>query len=271
MWTPILALALAAQISAIQGEVRDAQSHNVIPFARVTLSSARTTVDWRYADQNGRFYFAGLPDATYYVLSVDHPSYNSVELDGSSLLAALPALIRMELVPREKRISGSAVSASELSIPKNARKELDRARNYVQHGRFDEAEKCYLKAASLSDAPEISVNFADLYSSQQRYQEAETLLVEAIRRHSNAGDLYHALATIYFAQGREDDAAELAQQAHARKHSIADVHLLLAKIQLSRQNFKGVAGELEIYLREAPFGPNSDRIRQDLAKYRNKS
>src|SRR5688572_26048666 len=107
MWTPILVFALAAQISAVQGEVRNAQSHEVIPFARVTLSSARTTVDWRYTDQNGRFSFAALPDATYYVLSVDHPAYNSAELEGPALLAALPAPIRMELVPQKKQPSGS--------------------------------------------------------------------------------------------------------------------------------------------------------------------
>src|SRR5688572_19096839 len=136
MWIPTLILALAAQFSVIQGEVRNAQSRDVIPFARVTLSSARTTVESRYTDQNGRFSFTGLPDATYYVLSVDHPSYKSAELDGPSLLVALPALIRMDLVPREQQPSGraTAVPVSELQIPKNARKEFDRARTYVRQG-----------------------------------------------------------------------------------------------------------------------------------------
>jgi tetratricopeptide (TPR) repeat protein len=205
-----------------------------------------------------------------YVLSVDHPSYNSTELDGAALLFALPSLIRIDLVPREKQTSGvaSTISASELLIPKNARKEFDRARTQVRGGRFDLAEQSFLKASKLSDAPEIAVHLAALYSNQRRYKEAETVLTEAIRKHSEAGDLYHALATIYLAQGRDDEAEALALQAHQRKHGIADVHLLLAKIQLKKQNLDAVAEQLETYLREAPSSPISNRVRQDLEKYR---
>ena len=265
-----MVLALAAQITGLQGEVRNAQSQEPIPFARVTLSSARTTIDWQYTDQSGRFRFDGLRDATYYSLSVEHPEYNSAELDGAALLGALPTLIRMELVPREKKPSGvsTVVSAAELLIPKNARKEFDHGQTYVKRGRFDLAERSFLKASTLSDAPEIAVNLASLYSSQLRYKEAEGVLVEAIRRHSDEGDIYRALATIYFEQGRDDDAEKLGQQAHLRKHRLADVHLLLAKIQLKRQNLEGVAEQLDIYLREAPRGPGSNRIRQELEEYR---
>lgn len=306
MWISTLVLALTAQVSVIQGEVRNTQSHTAIPFARVTLSSARTTIDWQYTDQSGRFRFGGLPGPGYYLLSVDHPSYNTAELDGASLMLALQALIRIELVPREKVPSGFAqvVSVAELLLPKDARKEFDRARTYVQRqecakavshfekglrfhdkyasahhdlgicyrklGRLGLAEQSFLKAAALSGAPEIAVNLADLYSSQRRYKEAETVLVEAIRRYPDEGDLYHALATVHFEQGRDDEAEELGQQAHLRKHGIADVHLLLAKIHLKRRNLEGVADQLEIYLREAPVSPTSNRIRQDLEKYRDR-
>ena len=270
MWTPTLVLAFAAQIFVIQGEVRDTQSHQVIPFARVTLSSTRTPIDSQYTDQSGRFRFAGLPGSPYFLLSVDHPSYNVAELDGESILAALPALVRIELVPRQSIVSTlpNTVSIDELLLPKNARKEFDRARTYVNSGRFDLAEKSLRKASTLSDAPQIAVNLAKLYSNQRRYEEAENLLIESIRSHADAGDLYHALATVYFEQGRDNEAEELAQQAHLRKHGIADVHLLQAKIQLKRQNFEAVADQLEIYLREAAPGPTRDRVRQDLERYR---
>ncbi len=261
---------MAAQVLVIQGEVRNARSHDVSPFAKVVLSSARTTVGTQYTDQHGRFRFPALPDDAYYLLSVDHPSYRTTELDGAALLVAPASALQIDLVPAKSEMPGSAaaVPVAELMMPKGARKEFDRARTYVKSGRFDLAEKSFLKAALLSDAPEITVSFADMYARQKRYNEAQKVLIESLRRYPDFGDLYYALATIYFEEGRHDEAEELGKQAHARKHSIADVHLLLAKLHLGKQELKAVAEQLEIYLREAPRSPISRQVKQDLEKFR---
>jgi Tfp pilus assembly protein PilF len=76
------------------------------------------------------------------------------------------------------------------------------------------------------------------------------------------GDSYHVLAIVYFEQGRFDEAEAMALKAGARAHHIADVHLLLAKLYLRKGNSDGVTEQLEAYLKEAPNGPVSDRIRQ---------
>src|SRR5262249_37920237 len=137
---------------------------------------------------------------------------------------------------------------------------------YTKLGRPDRAEDSLLQASALSDAPEVALKLGELYVAQRRYKDAETLLVEGIRRHPETGDLYHALGTVYFAQGRDDEAEALAKQAHLKPHTIADVHLLLAKIYLKRRDLAAVADQLEVYLREAPAGPTSAGIKKDLEK-----
>jgi hypothetical protein len=166
MWIPTLILALAAQASLIEGEVRDARSHKVIPSAKVTLVSARTTTEWQYTDRNGRFRFTALPDARY-ILSVEHPAYKSVELDGSALFAAQPARMLVELNEIEKPPeTGSVVSVSELQLPSSVRREFERARTYL---------------------------------TQNQYKDAEAVLLEVLRKHPEAdiADVHLLLAKVY--------------------------------------------------------------------------
>jgi Flp pilus assembly protein TadD len=108
------------------------------------------------------------------------------------------------------------------------------------------------------------LNLAEVYSVQGRFEEARTVLLEAIRKQPSAGDAYYALALVYFQEGRLMEAESAAVQAHARPHQIADVHLILAEIYRTQQQAVAAAEELQIYLKEAPSGPNSERVRAVL-------
>ena len=45
---------------------------------------------------------------------------------------------------------------------------------------------------------------------------------------------------------------------------MADVHLLLAKIYLSRTNHQALISQLRFYLEEDPRSPLADRVRKNL-------
>lgn len=180
MWITTLILALVAQASFIEGEVQDARSHSGIPSAKVTLVSRRGITEWQYTDIDGRFRFTGLPDVRY-TLTVEHPAYKSVELDGSALFGAQPPRMLVELTEIGKPPeTGSAVSVSELQLPKSIRKEFERARTYL---------------------------------TQNRYKDAEAVLLEVLRKHPEAdvADVHLLLAKIYFHNQDLDAAAKQLQ------------------------------------------------------------
>ena len=116
----------------------------------------------------------------------------------------------------------------------------------------------------VSDSAYIALNLADVYTSQNRFVDTETVLVNAIRRTPANGDAYYGLAVAYFNEKRFTDAESAALQAESRNHRIADVHLLLAKIYGRSRNTEKTAEQLRTYLNEAPDGPQSEQVRNTL-------
>jgi tetratricopeptide (TPR) repeat protein len=108
-----------------------------------------------------------------------------------------------------------------------------------------------------------TINIAEAYIAQKRFNEAEAVLKRAAARMPANGDIYYGLALAYFEEKRFDEAEAAALEAHMRAHRIADVHLILAKIY-ARKHPERVAGQLELYLDEAPNAHQSKRVRKML-------
>jgi tetratricopeptide (TPR) repeat protein len=109
----------------------------------------------------------------------------------------------------------------------------------------------------------IALNLSEVYTAQKRFDDARTILHVAASKGPSSGDAYYGLALAYFKEERLEEAEAAGLQAHLRPHRIADVHLLLAKIY-ARKNPGQVAGQLKLYLDEAPDGPESEDARKIL-------
>jgi tetratricopeptide (TPR) repeat protein len=114
------------------------------------------------------------------------------------------------------------------------------------------------------------LNLAEVYSAQKRFEEAEAVLLDAIRKQPGAGDAYYGLALIYAAQDALEEAEASARQADAHPHRIADVHLLLADLYVRQHKDAEAVRELKTYLNEAPKGLQSDRVRQIIKSFENR-
>ena len=269
-------------------------------MASVELWNSQTPVDQQHTDGDGRFHFF-LTGTGRYTITVDYFGYdrNQVPVDMSA--ASFPIVI--ELVRRKNSITKlrPEISVREFLVPKSARQEFDRARKeaksdnclkaidhfqeglrifsedasahndlgncYRKLGQLDRAENSFSRAMELSDSVYVRLNLAEVYTTQQRFTEAEAILLQAVRKGSYTGDAYYGLALAYFQQNRMEEAEAAGLEAHRFPHQIADVHLVLAELHLRKNEQADAAQQLEMYLKEAPNGAESVRLRQLLKKW----
>src|SRR5215813_5491150 len=247
-----LIFTMLTQFGAIEGQVRDARTHMPITLAKVELWTLQRPVDLQHTNADGRFQFVNLGEGDYSI-SVSYSGYQPAYVDISMPLG-LPVVI--EIVRRETSPTNIQRSTSlrEYLVPKNARKEFDRARKevtrqdcrsaithfenglrvfdqdasahndlgncYRQIGQLDRAEAAFLRARELTDSIYVSLNLAEVYTAQKRFKEAETVLLKAVEKGSNTGDGYYGLALVYLQQGREDDAEAALLRADSYPHKI---------------------------------------------------
>src|SRR4030095_10331334 len=258
-----LIFTMLTQFGAIEGQVRDARTHMPITLAKVELWTLQTPVNLQHTNSDGRFQFVNLADGDYSI-SVSYSGYQPAYVDISMPLAGLPIVI--DIVRRETSPTNiqPSISLREYLVPKNARKEFDRARKevtrqdcrsavthfenglqvfdqdasahndlgncYRQLGELDRAEASFLRARELTDSIYVSLNLAEVYTAQKRLDDREAALVRA--------DSY--------------------------PHQIADIHVVLAEIYWQKQKSSDAFSQLERYLQEAPNGTLSQRVRQVL-------
>ena len=195
------------------------------------------------------------------------------------LPASLPAVIE---IPRAAKREYEAASKDRKSgncdkaIPR-LQKAIALAPNYgeahnevgmcfLTQSKLSEAEAAFRAAMELNASIDAAINLADLLAKQKRFDEALQVLQKPLATNPAEGDLFFAVAKIYFAQGDTRKAELAGLEAHSRFHRRADVHLLLAKIYLSGNNYPALATQLDSYQIENPAGPVPDEIRQAVAK-----
>ena len=223
-------MTLITQLVGIEGQVRIVGNRGPVRFARVELRRSTIPVDQQYTNTDGRFRFAFIPPGQY-TLVVDYQGYERASVDVDVMTQSELVMIELRQPRTSPQRLAPTVSVDQYLAPKNVQKELDRARKEMK---------------------------------RKRWTKAEEFTIRAIEMAPNDGDSYHVLALVYFEEGRFDEAEATALKADARPHHIADVHLLLAKLYLRNGNSAALKEQLESYLKEAPNGTISDRIRQWL-------
>jgi tetratricopeptide (TPR) repeat protein len=296
MITNLTIFVMLMQAASINGQVYDAQTRKALAMVRIELLRRGIPNAMDYTDAEGRFHFGNVFPGSY-TISAASLGYDSQEVEFDP---AMPGPFEIELArtPDHAQHGSPVVSVREYMLPEAARKEFDRAQKeikrqdcpkaiehlesglrlvehasalndlgncYRELGKFDRAEGAFKHAVELSDSVYIALNLAEVYTAQKRFKEARAVLDHAVARTPVNGDAYYGLALAYFEEGRYEEAETAALQAHIRPHRIADVHLLLAKVY-ARKNPERVAGQLELYLDEAPNGGESERVRKVLKR-----
>lgn len=282
------------QVASLEGHVRDAQTRKPLQLVRIQLVSRGAPANLEYTDVEGRFRFANVVPGIYTIAAVS-VGYEAKNIEWDVTIGG-PLEIELTRTADRAGPSGSVVSIRDYLIPGGARKEFDRARKEIKRqdcskavghlenglrlasdvaalndlgncyrllGDFERAETSFKRAMELSDSVYIALNLAETYTAQRRFEDAETVLALTIQRKPDNGDAYFGLAVAYVSQGRFEEAEAAALQADSRPHRVADLHLVLAKMYFRTRPEK-VAHQLELYLKEAPNGPESDRVRKAL-------
>ena len=247
MFTESLIFALAAQLITIEGHVVDARTHAGVVLAKVELMRLQTPLDKRYTDADGRFFFGGFPAGPYRIV-VESSEYETAAFELDMASAGFP--ITVELV-RKKNLPAINMPPVVSIRPGGDPSVLNDLGNlYRKLGQLGRAEDAFKRARALTDSVFVSLNLADVYLIQKRFKDAESVLLEAVRKQPDSGDAYYGLVLVYLQQGRLDNAEEAALRAVGRPHVIADVHLFLADLYRMQQKQNDSVRQLDLYREE---------------------
>ena len=289
--------ALNSQIlpSALSGRVQAAGGPQPDGVVRAQLQRFGHVVHERYSS-NGMFQFWDVAPGRY-TLMVQAPDYET-----ATMTVSIPEDFEVVIELRRRksaRPQGSpTISVREYQAPKSARQQFDKGRRkaqendcasaldhlneaieifsqyanahnelgncYVRLNNPDLAEAAFKRALEFTASVYPALNLADLYVRQRRFDLADEVLTNAIRRNPSEGDGYYGLALVRLEEDRLEEAAQLGREAHGHPRHIADVHLLLARIYLQSEREMPAVDELKLYVKEAKPGPVRDRIQKAL-------
>jgi tetratricopeptide (TPR) repeat protein len=137
-------------------------------------------------------------------------------------------------------------------------------------GCYLDAEREYLRAFELNPkSAQPMINLGSLYieaadarlrDDRQYIDEAITILKKAIFVQPNSSLAYCLLGSAYFKNESYTAAEESLNKALQRVRSPAAAHLMLADVYLKQKKWTDAISEIDIYLRENPFGPGRKDI-----------
>jgi tetratricopeptide (TPR) repeat protein len=191
------------------------------------------------------------------------------------------------------------VSASDLSIPNRARKELDKANELagkrdlagaiqrlnkaiaicptyalaynnlgVMYSRLQDQvreREALQKAISINDHFALAyVNLGRMNMMAGNFPEAESALVKASAFDPRDEMALILLAYAEFQQRKYDEAIAASRKAHALDKPHAFAHRVAARAFEQEKQGANAAAELELFLKEEPPGPRADAARKEL-------
>jgi tetratricopeptide (TPR) repeat protein len=286
---------------ALSGHIREEGSGQLISEARIELQNAMgTPIDSAISDRNGAYQFDDIGGGDCYV-SVQHEGYAAVREfvrpDGSGHV--YKDIFLHLLSPGSAAKSVNPVSEHELSIPKKARESFDKGLQLVvqksdyrgaitqftraisQYPSYYEAyaamglaqskvgdpaaaEKSLQQSIELSQEkyPQAMIDLAALFNGKNRFSEAEPLLRKAVALDASSWRAQYELAVALTGEKQYKDALVSAGAARDLKLDNPQIYLLLYNLHIQTDNFSAALLDTEAYLKLAPNGPLSDKVRK---------
>ena len=243
-----------------------------------------------------------------YVLRVKQPGYEEIRKQ-VDLRDVRGTYVELRLKPESGNNESSApkdgnaasVSAADLAVPDNARKEFEAGQKALEAKDLDSGIAHLRKAIKLYDAfPQAYTMLGGAYVEQQKYSEAQAALQKAIQLDPKAIGAYielgaafnqmkkyaeaekslnqgleldpdsaaghYELAKTFMALGRWQDAEPHAVKALAQLPNVPPIHVIMGNILLKKQDAQGALHEFQEYLRLAPNGSMAPAVRDIVVK-----
>ncbi len=286
---------------SIEGTVRDDADHHAMENVRVDLlESSGIPINTTFTRGNGEFEFAALGVGDY-IIEVNLKDYDpfrqTVTLYSNGLRSVSIFLTRPVVVKQTN--SSASISAHELKVPRKAHDEYEKGLQlfysksdyrgaivqfqhaikdypdfyeaYAQEGnaylRLKElapAEEAMRKSVELSSGhySEAIFMLAALLNDTSRYADAAASARQGMEVDPGSWRGPYELARALLAMQQLDEAEKAAIQARDLKPDNPPVYLMLANIDIHRQDYPALQSDLEGYLKLVPTGPEADQARQ---------
>jgi tetratricopeptide (TPR) repeat protein len=294
----------------IRGQVRYSSGQPAEQGIQVTIEdmAGGGIVASLQTDQQGKFDISGIRPAVYNV-RVEEQGYREVsqrvELTTVPTAYVILTLMPLPGQPRPAAGPGGAstqVSAAELALPEETRKEFEEARTLVEQQnepkkgiphlqKVIQADPSFVEAHLLLGTAQMDLRhwkdaestlqetvtldnkssqaylaLGTCFNEQQNYSEAEKPLLRGLELDPESSLGHYELARAYWGLNRWQDAAPHAQKAVQINPNFAPAHVVLGNVMLRERNAPGALKEFKEYLRLDPKGPLSAPVKDIVGK-----
>lgn len=275
------------------------------PLVQLMSGAGNNPVAEDYANEEGMVNFPHVEWGMYHVRvtgqGIEDTDSGPVEVDERKGAQSLFVTVRRVGEGKsEVAGAGPTVAASDLKIPGKARKEFDKAGDFLSQKEWQKAIE-HLKRAldlypnyaaaynnlavaygRLGDRPHerealahainiddhfaaAFVNLAKMDIRDRNLPEAETFLSKATAADPTNPETLMLLANIELAEKQYQEAILNCQKVHAMVHErYAVVHYIAARAFEHLNRLREAAAELQTFLQEEPSGPRTDAARKEL-------
>ncbi len=288
--------------TSLTGYIRDT-ADQPISGARVDVFDNNTghNVANAFSGANGFFEISNLRRGSYEIVASSGVTEQRTRLD---ITGDQDLTLRLPLAINTPGNSNGTVSLSQMKVPGNARRMLEKAEEAFHKMRLDDAfgfvQKAlteypdYAKALTLrgilhmqqgdnKDAqPDLEkavqldygddlgfIALASLYNNEGQFDRAEQTLQHGMSLNPKSWQAGMEMARAQI--GKKDYGAairSLDRAQPAAPPTMSIMHLLRAQALIGLKNYHDASTELETYLAKSPEGPNSDQARTTLAQLR---
>src|SRR5215472_2016486 len=248
------------------------------------------------------------PTTGLYVVRIKEPGYK--QLSGRVDLISTPkgyVSLTLQPIPGQEPpqpsqdATGASVSAADLAVPDNAKKEFDAAQKALEAKNMDSGVTHLKKAIQLyPNFPQAYATLGAVYLEQKKYKEAQEALEKATQLDPKAAGAYielgatlnqlkdypaavtaltkglelnpdvpagqYELAKAYMAQQQWPNAEPYLRKVIAAQPDMAGAHVMLGNVLLKKGDGPGALSEFQTYLKLDPNGPMAPGVRDVIPK-----
>jgi tetratricopeptide (TPR) repeat protein len=277
-------------------------------LVRLMQGSSGTAVGTTYTNDIGEADFAGVTVGDYHLEvsgdGIQPTTSDTFQVDDRKSSQAQYVVVRKleDSGPKPVSAHSALVSATDLKVSPQARKELDKANEAMALQNWKKAkehldkalaleptyataynnlavlcsktndlageEQALKKALSLDDhfAPAL-LNYGKLSLRQKNFPQAETLLEREVSLDPDNPESLLLLADAEYMNRHFAAAITAADHAHSTSNDHASfVHYIAARAYQQENRQKEALAEFQVFLKEEPKGPRADHVRGDIAK-----